>query len=192
MTKLIGLTGGIGSGKTTVANMFSELGVPVYISDTEAKKLTNTSEDIRRELIHLLGIEAYSEGGLNRKYVADKIFNDKSLLEAVNAIIHPKVATHFKNWASKQTSAYVIQEAAILFENNSYQKFDKVILVTAPKEIRIARVMTRDNATFTDIEQRMNHQWSDEKKQKLADYIIENIDLETTRKKVEALHLSLS
>lgn len=190
--KIIGLTGGIGSGKTTVANMFSELGVPVYIADTEAKKLTDSSEVIRRELIHLLGEEAYSEKGLNRKFVADKIFNDKELLEGVNATIHPRVAAHFKNWVSQQTSEYVLQEAAILFENGSYRKFDKIILVTAPKDIRIARIMKRDNATYSEIEQRMNNQWSDEKKEKLADYIIQNLDIETTQKEVERLHLSLS
>lgn len=190
--KLIGLTGGIGSGKTTVAKMFSKLGVPVYIADTEAKKLTNSSKLIRRELTQLLGEKTYLEDGLNRKYVADKIFNDKSLLEAVNKIIHPKVAAHFNTWAAKQKTAYVIKEAAILFENGSYRHFDKIILVTAPKELRIARVKARDNASTVEIEQRMDNQWSDEKKEKLADFIIENIDLETTQKSVEALHLSLS
>lgn len=190
--KVIGLTGGIGSGKTTVANMFSKLGVPVYIADIEAKNLTNSSDVIRRELIQLLGEETYSKGTLNRKYVADKIFNDKALLETVNSIIHPKVAAHFKNWISNQTSAYVLQEAAILFENDSYHKFDKIILVTAPKDLRIARVVARDNASKSEIEQRMNNQWSDERKEKLADFIIENIDLESTQKQVDALHLSLS
>lgn len=190
--KIIGLTGGIGSGKTTVANIFSELGVPVYIADIEAKKLTNSSKVIRRELTKLLGEEAYIKEGLNRKYVADKIFNDKALLEAVNAIIHPAVAAHFKIWVAKQTGTYVIKEAAILFENGSYQDFDKIILVTAPKELRIARVMARDNTTSAEIEKRMDNQWSDERKINLADFVIENIELETTRKKIEALHHSLS
>ncbi len=189
--KIVGLTGGIGSGKTTVANMFSKLGVPVYIADTEAKKLTNSSKIIRRKLTQLLGEEAYSEGVLNRKYVADKIFNDKALLESVNAIIHPKVAAHFKTWVAKQTSAYVIKEAAILFENGTYKNFDKIILITAPKELRIVRVMARDNSSSSEIEQRMDNQWSDEKKAKLSDFIIENIDLETTQEKIEVLHQSL-
>src|SRR5690606_4065952 len=109
--KIVGLTGGIGSGKTTVAKMFAELGVPIYIADVEAKKLTNTSKVIRRKLIALLGETAYSETGLNRAYVADKIFNDTALLQAVNKIIHPRVATHFKRWASKQKAVYVIKEA---------------------------------------------------------------------------------
>lgn len=172
--------------------MFSELGVPIYIADTEAKKLTDSSKVIRRKLTALLGEEAYLGPRLNRAFVAAKIFNDKSLLEAVNAVIHPKVAAHFRKWASKQQAPYVIKEAAILFENGSYKDCDLVILVTAPKEMRIARVMARDNTSKTAIEQRMDNQWSDEKKQKLADIIIENIDLKTTRDKVEKIHKSLS
>lgn len=190
--KIIGLTGGIGSGKTTVAQLFSELGVPIYIADIEAKKLTDTSKVIRRKLISLLGEEAYKGPKLNRKFVADKIFNDKTLLEGANAVIHPKVAAHFRKWVSKQKATYVIKEAAILFENGGYKNCDLVILVTAPKAVRIARVRTRDNASSIEIEQRMKNQWSDEEKQKLADIIIENIDLKTTSKKVETIHNSLS
>lgn len=190
--KIIGLTGGIGSGKTTVAQLFSELGVPIYIADIEAKKIMDSSKVIRRKLIALLGEDAYSGTKLNRKFVADKIFNDKFLLEAVNAVIHPKVAAHFRKWVSKQKATYVIKEAAILFENGSYKNCDMVILVTAPKQVRITRVMARDNTSKTEIEQRMNNQWSDEKKLKLADFIIENIDLKTTKNKVEAIHNLLS
>jgi dephospho-CoA kinase len=190
--KIIGLTGGIGSGKTTVAQLFSELGVPIYIADTEAKKLMDSSKVIRRKLVALLGEDAYSGTKLNRKFVADKIFNDKFLLDAVNAVIHPKVAAHFKKWVSKQKATYVIKEAAILFENGSYKDCDMVILVTAPKQMRINRVMARDNTSKAEIEQRMNNQWSDEKKLKLADIIIENIDLKTTKNKVEAIHNLLS
>lgn len=186
--KIIGLTGGIGSGKTTVAQLFSELGVPIYIADTEAKKLMDSSTVIRRKLVALLGEDAYSGTKLNRKFVADKIFNDKFLLDAVNAVIHPKVAAHFKKWVSKQKATYVIKEAAILFENGSYKDCDMVILVTAPKQMRINRVMARDNTSKAEIEQRMNNQWSDEKKLKLADIIIENIDLKTTKNKVETIH----
>ncbi|MCG2420206.1 dephospho-CoA kinase [Aequorivita sp. F47161] len=189
--KIIGLTGGIGSGKTTVASMFSELGVPVYIADVEAKKLTNSSKVIRSELVKLLGEAAYTETGLNRTFVADKIFNNTDLLKAVNKIIHPRVATHFKKWASSQNSAYVIKEAAILFENGGYKDCDKTILVTAPKAERIKRVLARDNASKAEIEQRMNNQWSDEEKQKLADIIIENINLETTRNRVSEIHKNL-
>lgn len=186
--KIIGLTGGIGSGKTTVANMFSSLGIPVYIADVEAKKLTNNSKVIRRKLIQLLGKRAYSEKGLDRTYVADRIFNDKDLLKAVNGIIHPKVAAHFNKWAHRQAAPYVIKEAAILFENGGHKQCDAVILVTAPKPDRIARVMARDNTTKAEIEKRMDNQWPDEEKQRLADIVIHNTNLETTRKRVAEIH----
>ncbi|SRX55623.1 dephospho-CoA kinase [Aequorivita sp. CIP111184] len=189
--KIVGLTGGIGSGKTTVAKLFSELGVPVYIADIEAKKLTNSSTVIRRKLTKLLGDETYLNGTLNRKYVAEKIFTDEALLNAVNAIIHPKVAAHFKKWVLKQKTNYVLKEAAILFENGSYKDFDVVILVTAPKDLRIERIKMRDKATQGEIEQRMNNQWSDSKKKKLADIVIENIEMDATRKQVESIHHSL-
>src|SRR5690606_20504942 len=112
-----------------------------------------------RKLIELLGEEAYANNVLDRKYVADKIFNDKNLLQSVNNIIHPKVAQHFKKWASKQSSKYAIKEAAILFENGSYKNCDLIILVTAPKSIRIKRIMERDNTSNTEIEKRMDNQW---------------------------------
>lgn len=190
--KIVGLTGGIGSGKTTVAKMFSELGVPVYIADDEAKKLTNSSKVIRRKLIQLLGEQAYIDGSLNRKYVAEKIFSNNALLNAVNAIIHPKVATHFKKWALRQKANYVIKEAAILFENGGYKECDVVILVTAPKTLRLQRVIKRDNATQGEIEQRMDNQWTDTRKKKLADIIIENIEIEKTRQQVQLIHKSLN
>ena len=189
--KIIGLTGGIGSGKTTVAKMFSELGVTIYIADIEAKKLTNSSKAIRRKLIKLLGEESYSEEGLNRAFVAEKIFNDKGLLNSVNEIIHPKVAAHFKKWVLKQNFPYVIKEAAILFENGSYKECDTVILVTAPKPIRIKRILERDKTTEADIQQRMDNQWNDEDKIQLADIVVNNIDLETTKKRIAEIHKAL-
>lgn len=182
--KIIGLTGGIGSGKTTVAKMFQELGVPIYIADIESKKLSNTSELIREELIALLGEEAYVSDELNRKFVADKIFTDKLLLEKVNAIIHPRVAEHFQQWVNEQKAPYVIKEVAILFENGGEVDCDSVILVTAPKKIRIERVMTRDNTTIQDVENRMKNQWSDEKKRERSHFVIENIDLDHTKDQV--------
>ena len=117
--KIVGLTGGIGSGKTTVASMFNDLGVPVFIADVEAKKLMATSKVIKRQLNELFGQQAYLENDLNKPYIANAIFNDKTLLEKMNTIIHPKVASHFKKWIKKQSGPYVINEAAILFENNS-------------------------------------------------------------------------
>ncbi len=189
--KIIGLTGGIGSGKTTVAKMFAELGIPVYNSDVEAKILTNTSEAIRKELILLLGDETYKNGKLDRKFLADKIFNDKVLLQKVNAIIHPKVGEHFKNWVANQTAPYVIKEAAILFESGSNVQCDLVILVTASKKERIRRVMDRDQVTKTEVEARMNNQWNDSEKIKLSNFVIQNETLPETKIQVETIHSQL-
>lgn len=189
--KIVGLTGGIGSGKTTVASMFRELGVPVYIADIEAKRLTNTSKVIRKKIIALLGEEAYLPSEINKKYVANKIFNDKELLKKVNQIIHPKIAKHFVKWMNKQSGVYCIKEAAILFENESYKLCDHTILITSPEEDRINRVIKRDNFSIKEIESRIKNQWSDRKKSQLADTIIENTHLETTQKKVKKIHLFL-
>ncbi len=189
--KIVGLTGGIGSGKTTVATMFKNLGVPVYIADVEAKKLTNSSKVIRRKLIELLGEEAYSDTGLNRSFVADRIFQDVELLQRVNQIIHPKVKAHFKRWLKKQEGVYCIKEVAILFENGGYKECDYTILVTAPKSLKIERLLQRDATTKEAIAARMKNQWSDTKKIKLAHTVIENIELEETQKSVLKLHKKL-
>lgn len=189
--KIVGITGGIGSGKTTVAKMFASLGVPIYNADIEAKILTNTSPIIRESLIKLLGKEVYKNGELNRKFMADKIFNDKVLLERANAIIHPQVAEHFKKWASNQDFPYVLKEAAILFESGSYKQCDQVILVTAPKETKVQRVMQRDNVTREEVEARMKNQWEDSEKIKLADFTLQNIQISETQKQVEAIHHQL-
>lgn len=190
--KVVGLTGGIGSGKTTVAKMFIALGVPVYISDDEARRLTNSSLIIKRKLTDLLGIKVYKNEVLNRKYVADIIFKDKDLLNKVNKIIHPIVSLHFKRWMKNQEGIYCIKEAAILFENDGYKKCDLTILVIAPVKERIRRVLNRDGSTKKAIETRIKNQWNDDKKCKLADIIIENIDLIKTKEKVREIHLFLS
>ncbi|MBX2829504.1 MAG: dephospho-CoA kinase [Flavobacteriaceae bacterium] len=186
--KVVGLTGGIGSGKTTVARLFGELGIPVYIADVEAKLLTNRSKVIRRKLTALLGEETYIDNELNRPFVAEKIFNNKDLLQKVNAIIHPKVGQHFKRWLKKQDAPYCIKEAAILFENGGYKNCDFIVLVTAPKEIRIQRVVQRDGTTEEQIESRMANQWDDEKKIPLSHFHIENTDLDTTKEMVKEIH----
>lgn len=186
--KIVGLTGGIGSGKSTIANAFRELGIPIYIADIEAKKLSNRSLFIRKKLIALLGSKAYTEKGLNRPYVAQKIFNDAHLLQQVNAIIHPRVGQHFKRWVVKQKAAYCIKEAAILFENGSYKNCNATILVTAPKELRMERIMQRDQVSKEDVMARMQHQWEDSKKRPLATFIIENIVLEKTLEQVHTIH----
>ena len=188
---IIGLTGGIGSGKSTVATMFKELGVPVYDSDQRAKYLMNTSKVIHDQLVALLGEEAFKDGTLNRSYIAGKVFNDAELLAKLNNIVHPVVRQDFIDWSNDQDANYVIQETALLFENKAQELYDDVILVTAPKEVRINRVLDRDNTTREQVEARMNNQLDDETKLELANYVIENTDLERTRSKVLQVHASI-
>lgn len=186
--KVIGLTGGIGSGKSTVARMFQELGVPVYIADDEAKKLMNEDKEVRTKIIKLFGDEAYNGSGLNRKFIASKVFDDKELLEKLNSVVHPAVAKHFEKWKVQQKAQYVIYEAAILFEKGGYKKCDYNILVTAPVNLRIERILLRDKVTVEEIQARMNNQWPDEKKEKMADVVLRNIDLSETKKDVLQIH----
>lgn len=186
--KVVGLTGGIGSGKTTVAGFFKELGIPVYIADRQAKELMETSEEIRVGIIGLLGDESYSGQSPNRKIIASKVFKDKEKLEELNSIIHPAVAKDFEDWKNAQSAPYVIYEAAILFEKGGYRKCDFSILVTAPKTERIKRLQERDQSSVEEIEARMDHQWSDEKKSELADFTIQNTNLTQTKEQVRTLH----
>lgn len=185
---VVGLTGGIGSGKSTIATMFKELGVPVYNSDERAKHLMNTSKKIKKQLIKLLGKKAFVDDQLNRGYIAKKVFNDVDLLEQLNGIVHPVVRKDFIKWSKKQTTQYVIQETALLFENNAQNLYDSVILITAPKELRIERVLSRDESSREQIIARMNNQLDDKAKLELAKYVIENIDLESTASKVVEVH----
>ena len=186
--KVIGLTGGMGSGKTTVAHFFEELGIPVYIADDEAKFLMNTSAEVKSKIIGLLGEKAYPNGILDRKYVAAQVFNSAEKLEKLNGIVHPAVATDFEIWKSSQNSPYVIYEAAILFEKGGYKNCEAVILVTAPYGERIKRIKNRDKSSEEDIEARMKNQWSDSKKRKFADFEIKNLNLHNTRELVRKLH----
>ena len=141
---IVGLTGGIGSGKSTVGAMFQKLGVPIYNSDLEAKNLMSRSKKIKRDIEVLLGKESYLDGQLNKEYIAKIVFKDSKLLQGLNNIVHPAVRSHFKMWCKRQNVPYVIQEAAIIFENGTNEFYDKIILVTAPKDIRIQRVVARD------------------------------------------------
>ncbi len=176
----IGLTGGIGSGKSFVGHIFSRLGVPVYDSDKRGKWLMGHDPNLRNKIILLLGPMAYLNDGPNRKFIAEKVFNNKTLLAGLNQIVHPSVADDFRDWYSKQNtkSAFVIQEAAILFESGAYKNMDHIILVTAPEEIRIKRVMERDNISGTEVLNRIKNQAPTEKLQPLADFIIQNNDKE--------------
>lgn len=189
--KVVGLTGGIGSGKSTVAKMFAKLEVPIYIADDEAKKLMHEDVEVKNQIVALLGEESYVDDQLNRTYIADLVFNDKKLLEKLNAIVHPAVANHFLSWKNTQESNYVIKEAAILFENGGYKKCDYTILVTAPEEMRINRVMKRDHTKKSKVLERLKNQWTDIEKIPLADFVIKNTDLEKTRLQVTKIHNKL-
>ncbi|OJX49998.1 MULTISPECIES: dephospho-CoA kinase [Flavobacterium] len=185
MTKIIGLTGGIGSGKSSIAKHIESLGIPVYIADTEAKKILDTA-DVIAKVIALFGDDILENGKIDRKKIAALVFQDPEKLKKYNAIIHPEVYLHFQNWV-KQHNNYplVVKEAAILFESGSYKDCDKIILVTAPKENRIQRVMKRDAVTREAVEQRMSHQWDDETKKSMSDFVIENIELEKAKQSAE-------
>lgn len=186
--KIIGLTGGIGSGKSTVARLFQELGIPVYIADDEAKKLM-LQKEIREKIINLLGEDAYINKTLNKKYIASKVFQDSDLLTQLNQIVHPAVAQHFSQWLKEQKGIYVIKEAAILFENGGYKNCDKTILVKADKNTRLQRVLKRDKTSIDDIEARMKNQWPDSKKEKLADFIIANNEgIKELKCRVQIIH----
>ena len=187
----VGLTGGIGSGKTTVATFFSELGVPIYIADLEAKKLMVTSKILIRQLKKLLGKEAYVNGELNKTFIASKIFNNIELLNKMNAIVHPKVARHFDRWYAKQKSAYIISESALIFENNNQENYNIIISVIADKDIRLARVISRDSSNKKKVEAIMSNQTTDIIKKQKSDFIIVNKSLESTKKTVEVIHNSI-
>lgn len=186
---IVGITGGIGSGKTTVAKMFNHhFGIPVYIADEEAKKLMNRSKIIKKKLIALFGEQAYLNSKLNRPYLAQQIFSDKTKLDKMNAIVHPKVAQHFNRWVKKQQSPYVLKEAAILFESGSYKQCHFIITVTAPLSVRIERVLKRDNTTAQKVKSIVKNQWSDTKKVAHSNAVIVNKTLEKTEAQVQTTH----
>lgn len=172
--KTIGLTGGIGSGKTTIARWFLDKGIPVYDSDTEAKYLIENDGNLQAKIIELFGEKAYINGVYNRKFISAQVFERADLLQQLNEIVHPAVFQHFEHWKNNQNSNFVIKEAAILFESGAYRDCDAIIVVIAREDIRIARVLERDLLTETQVRQRINNQWTDEQRIELADFIIEN------------------
>ncbi|MDT0607280.1 dephospho-CoA kinase [Croceitalea rosinachiae] len=188
---LIGLTGGIGSGKSTVAKMFKSLGVPVYDSDSEAKTLMVESKPLRKAIIGLLGEEAYLDKKLNKSFISSQVFKKPDLLQKLNEIVHPAVKNHFLKWSENQNFEYVIQETALVFENKAQDNYDSIILVTAPKGQRIQRVIDRDASTEKEVLERMANQLDDNKKVSLSNYVIENLDLDATWKLVCQIHKKL-
>lgn len=170
----VGLTGGIGSGKTLISEIFIRIGIPVFNADNEAKLILNTDKDVIQKVKNNFG-EIYTEKGLDRPKLASIIFNDQNALIKINSIIHPKVHEYFENWAKSQVDTkYVIEEAAILFESNAYKLLDITINIHADELIRINRVVKRDKTTVKDIKSRMQNQLSDKERIELADYTIYN------------------
>jgi len=174
MTKMIGLTGGIGSGKSVVAKIFSTLGIPVFNADEAAKHIMQTSPEIKAKLIEQFGSSIYDVLGLQKEKLAAIVFKDPFQLQLLNAIVHPVTIQAAKDWAAKQTSPYVIKEAALIFESAAADGLFKVIGVTAPMSLRIQRVMQRDGVSKEQVDARMQHQISDTIKMRLCDYVIDN------------------
>ena len=174
MATMIGLTGGIGSGKSVVAKIFATLGIPVFNADDEAKRIMQTSPEIKTKLIEQFGMDIYNESGLDKEKLASIVFDDPFQLQLLNAIVHPVTIQAAKDWAAKQTSPYVIKEAALIFESGAADGLLKVIGVTAPLSLRIHRVMQRDGITKDQVDARMRNQISDTIKMRLCDYVIEN------------------
>src|SRR6056297_4250618 len=172
----VGVTGGIGSGKTLICEIFERLGIPVFNADVEAKEIYNSDKEVIEQVQQLFGHEIYHQGMLKKDILAKIIFNDSKALDKVNAIVHPKVREYFLDWAEKQTSKYEIEEAAILFESNAYLDLDYIINVHARQDSRIERVMERDNISKEQVLNRMKNQLCDEKRMKLADFTIYNDD----------------
>ncbi|MBZ4034855.1 dephospho-CoA kinase [Flavobacterium sp. 17A] len=184
MTKVIGLTGGIGSGKTTIANYFNEMGVPVYIADDGAKRVMQ-SDEILKEVKYVFGKDIFDEEVLNRAKLAQIVFNDKEQLAKLNAIVHPGVKRDFELWMKDYKNYdYVIYEAAILFESGRYKECDVIITVTAPEEVRIERVIERDKTTREQVLSRMKMQWNDEKRISMSNFVINNNNLKIAKEEV--------
>ena len=188
MTKIIGLTGGIGSGKSTVANYIASKGILVYIADEEAKKIMER-DDVKQKIQNLFTeFILNSDNSLNRKKIAEFVFNNPDKLKELNAIVHPEVQLHFKNWLKEHKNyPFIIKEVAILFETGGNKQCDKVILITAPEELRIERAMKRDNLTKKDILVRIKNQISESKKKELSDFVVQNINLNNTFLKIDEI-----
>ncbi|WP_272148585.1 dephospho-CoA kinase [Tenacibaculum aiptasiae] len=191
---VVGLTGGIGSGKSTILKMFSKFeNIAVYIADEEAKKLMTSSSEIKSQLIAEFGEETYKDNQLNREYLANIVFKDKSKLTKLNSIVHPVVHKHLQNFIDNNSKKkYILYENAILFENGSNHICDKIITVTAPENIRLERVLKRDNSNIEAVKNRMKNQWSQAKKTLQSHYIIENLTLNSSNDQVLKIHNNLT
>jgi dephospho-CoA kinase len=187
----VGVTGGIGSGKSTICKLLAQYGVAVYDSDSKAKELMNSDEVLRKALCEAFGQECYNAEGLNRSYLAEKVFGDEESLSKLNSIVHPAVKADFREWAEAQNSAYVVLESAILFESGFDSEVDTTIAVLAPKEERLRRTVSRDGSDRAAVEARMAHQMSDDELHAKAKRTIVNLMLEYLESDVEQLHKML-
>lgn len=187
----LGLTGGIGSGKSTVARIFEVLGIPVYYADEAAKEIMNTDNDLRQQVIDAFGENAYRNNILNRQYISSIVFKDKGKLALLNELVHPATIRAAEAWMKKQTTPYAVKEAALIFESGSQQQLDYVIGVHAPQEIRITRTMARDNITRDEVLKRMNNQMDEETKMELCNFVIQNDEQHALIPQVMALHHQL-
>jgi len=184
----IGLTGGIGSGKSTVASIFKQLGVSIYFSDTRAKFLMASDPKVIAQIEDAFGSKSYVNGQLNKTYISKKVFSDTRALKTLNSIVHPAVKSDFNLWCTTQKGSYIIKEAAILFESKSNIGLDKVILVSSPKELKMSRVLKRDQTDEKSVLKRMDAQWKDSEKRLLADYEIRNDEKKSLIEQVNFLH----
>ncbi len=186
--KKIGLTGGIGSGKSTVAHIFEVLGIPVYYADAASKRLMNEDEELKEKIKNSFGEDAYINGELNRKYLSDRVFNDSQKINLLNSLVHPATIKDALEWMRMQKTPYVIKEAALIFESGSNRDLDYVIGVKSPIDLRVKRSMARDNISEDQVHARMNKQMDEEAKIRLCDYVIENDEQQMLIPQVLALH----
>lgn len=192
MSIKVGITGGIGVGKSYVAKIFKTMGIPVYDADTEAKKLMKSHPDIKENLIREFGENTYTkEGELDNKYLAKLVFDNTEKLNKLNAIVHPVVIQHGRDWGERQKTEYSLKEAALLFESGSYKELDYTILVTAPIDVRIARVMGRDGVDREAVLQRMAKQMPEDEKATLADFTVANDGVSALLPQIMEIHKKL-
>lgn len=187
----VGITGGIGSGKSTVAKIFKQLGISVYSSDERAKYLMVSEPLVRSKISSTFGPESYVDGKLNKSFIASKVFSNQKELDKLNAIVHPAVKNDFDFWCSTQQGTYVLKEAAILFESKAHIGLDKVVLITSPKNLRVSRVVKRDQSSEKEVLERMDKQWADSKKRLLSDFEIVNNEKQSLLEQVLRIHKSL-
>jgi dephospho-CoA kinase len=186
--KRIGLTGGIGSGKSTVARIFEVLNIPVYYADAASKRLMNEDEELKEKIKNSFGEDTYINGELNRKYLSDRVFNDSQKINLLNSLVHPATIKDALEWMRMQKAPYVIKEAALIFESGSNRDLDYVIGVKSPIDLRVKRSMARDNISEDQVHARMNKQMDEEAKIRLCDYVIENDEQQMLIPQVLALH----